>query len=325
MNQSSEMNRDIRTGMFGALLLIRPYSIVGLFLLYFVAKVIATKSIALDYKTFLLFTPVLLSWAFLTFLLEAEHKHSNRKQVSHVYSAVSILVAIILGIAWTKAESIIFAIVLAIFTVLYIKKNSVKVLGNLSFISRGFMELSIFFYSASLYVGGEILNNSFTVFGLIVLLITSVRSLLGDIRDTKFDSFTFSKTFGYGISYQISIMLYTLAAIFLYAATNSLEVIFPIIAIVVTLLFIDSGRIFHRLAVILSSFVMANYILFLANAPSIIIVDILFICILSNLVFYDAVPRESNPKEITSTRYGFIPWATPNKEWTGQDKDAKNN
>ncbi len=288
-------------------ILLRPYSLPGLFLLYYLAKVIITNSLNLNLLNILMFVPVFFAWTFLTLFLEAQHKHSNREKIPYSYPITALLITILFAIFFNGLTPLLPLVFFLIFTYLYTKKNSTRFSGNTSFIMRGFMETSLFFFALSLF-SNSYLNIQIIFLGIAILLITSARNLLGDIRDTKFDETTFSVSFGDGLSYIVSTVLYIFGGFVLFFISNySIGIIFPLILMVILLLFIDNGYMFHRLSVLLSTVLISMYILFLTgNNSLIILLNVIFLSILFNLVFYDLVPRHANPKGI-NTKFGILP------------------
>ncbi len=291
-------------------ILLRPYSLPGLFLLYYVAKVMATGSLGLGVRDAFAFVPIFLAWTFMTMLLEAEHKHSNREKIPYSYPFVALIATIVLVVALAGFAPLIPLIFFMLFTYMYTKKNSIPIFGNISFVTRGFMEISLFFLSLSLFYHAY--PQAITVlFGFAILLITSARNLIGDIRDTKFDEVTFSVRFGNRIAYIVSMILYGIGGYVLFGITQAaLGVVFPIILMIALLFIADNGNMLHRLAVMLSSIIIAAYILFITgNSYLLLLLNVMFLGVLCNLVFYNLVPRRSNPQDI-QTAFGIAPWLT---------------
>ncbi len=289
-------------------ILLRPYSLPGLFLLYYLAKVIVTHSLAINAKTILEFIPIFFAWTYFVLLLEAQHKHSNREKIPYSYPIISLAITAISAIIFGGIAPIIPLAAFVLLTYAYTKKTRIPLLGSLSFIVRGLAETSLFFLSLSI-LSTNYLQIPTIIFGLVILLITSARNLIGDIRDTKFDEMTFSVRFGNPMGYLVSIFLYIIGGYLLFNLSYwSLVAIFPLILMTVCLLMVDNGYILHRLAVILSSIIMATYILLISgNSILIFLLNIVFLAVLSNLLFYNLVPRRSNPIDIP-TKFGIAPW-----------------
>ena len=311
-----------------AFILIRPYSLPGIFLLYYLTKVIVTNNLGLDTRFLFEFVPVLFGWIFLTLLLEAEHKHSNRERIPYSYSAIALIVAVVLSVFFNGLTPIIPLIFFIAFTFLYIKKNSVPILGNTSFISRGFAEAMLFFFSLSI-LSTTYLQASNIMLALAIVLITSARNLIGDIRDTKFDDVTFTARFGNRLGYTVSIFLYAVGGCVLFIISNgTLGVVFPIILMIILLAIIDNGHMFHRLSVLLSAITIVAYILFIiGDSNLLLLLNIIFLSIICNLVFYNLVPRKSNPDDIAPT-FGIAPWSReiqPNKSAVGKHSRIASN
>ena len=317
---------ELKTKLSGVFILLRPYSLPGLFVLYYVANVIVTKSLELNINSIFRFVPVFFAWSFMTLLLEAEHKHSNREKIPYSYPAIALVIAIISAIAFNGLTPILPLIFFMGFTYMYIKKNNISILGNVSFISRGFMETSLFFLSLSI-LSTSYIQMSNILFGLIILLTTSARNLIGDIRDTKFDEVTFTARFGDKLGYVVSILLYLAGAYVLFIVSHgAFGTVLPILLMVLLLIIIDNGHMFHRISVFLSTITMAAYILFLTgNGSFLILLNLIFLSIICNLVFYNLVPRRSNPDDVAII-FGVAPWSKRqiNQKMTKSSKYIKN-
>lgn len=284
--------------------LLRPYSLVDLFLVFVAARTIALRNISFDIKDVYLFVPVFFVWCYITWLLEAEHKHKFRENVPYWLSLIAILISAIIGIT-ANVESLLFVLVVVIATNLYIKKGSISILGRYSFFFRGLMEVGTFFFALSLFEKTSAFSLEHILFGLVVLIVYSARSLIGDIRDTQFDKITFPATYGNTKSYLLSIILFLIGALVLVNISSSI-VVFPIILFAVTLVFYDNGYELHRATLPLTSIVLLTYTLFIVDKTPIVLLDVLFVAVLSNFVFYNYVPRESNPVERVKSRFSFI-------------------
>ena len=304
-------------------ILLRPYSLPGLFLLYYLAKIVVTHSLGLNIKYLIMFLPVFFAWTYLTLFLEAEHKHSNREKISYYYPAAALIITILLSVAFGGTLSLIPIAFFLLFTYLYVKKNNISILGKTSFIMRGFMETSLFFISLSLF-SNIYLQFSTVLLGIGILLITSARNLLGDIRDTKFDTLTFTAQYGDNLGYVVSIVLYSIGAYILFILSGNIGIIFPILVMIFLLFVINNGHMFHRLSVLLSTIIISMYILFLSgNSELIFLVNIIFLSIVCNIIFYNLVPRRSNPPDIL-TIVGIVPWTKTNSRSQIYNKTKKN-
>ena len=284
--------------------LLRPYSLVDLFLIFVAARTIALKNISIGLGDLYLFLPVLFIWCYITWLLEAEHKHKFRETVPYWISTVVVLISAIIG-AIVNFESLLFVLVVIVSTNLYIKKGSISFLGRYSFLSRGLMEVGTFFFALSLFEKISAFSLEHILFGLVVLMVYSARNLIGDIRDMQFDKITFPATYGNTKSYLLSIFLFLTGALVL-VNISSITVVFPIILFAVTLIFYDNGYELHRATLLLTSIVLINYALFIVDKIPIVLLDVLFVAVMANFIFYNYVPRESNPIEKVKSRFSFI-------------------
>ena len=310
----------IKKKLFAVLILLRLYSLPGLFLLYYLAKVIITKNLGLDLKSAIMFLPVFFAWAYFTLLLEAKHKHKNREKIPYSYPIIALIITILLSIILAGVNFMAPLIFFLVFTYVYTTKNSVKIIGSISFVVRGLAEMSLFFFSAALF-STTYLRSSIITIGVVIFLIASARNLLGDVRDTKFDRITFSARFGDKSSYCVSILLYIASAFVLFNLTNESGVIAPITLIVIMLITVDNGYLLHRVSVLLSSIIMVAYILSISgNSNILLLLDVIFLGIVGNLLFYNLVPRKSNPKEGTPVIFGIVPWRLKGVKKTEKSK-----
>jgi hypothetical protein len=313
---------ELKRKLMAAFILTRPYSLPGIFLLYYMAKVIITGNLMLSVYSILESIPVLAAWISFTLLLEAEHKHSNREKIPYSYPVITFVITVLSAIIFNGLIPIVPLIFFLIFVFAYIKKNSIPLLGNFSFVSRGFVEAVLFFFSLALF-SNSYLHLQYIALAFAVLLITSARNLIGDIRDTKFDEITFTVRFGDNVGYVVSILLYVIGGYALFTISQGTwGVVFPIIIMVLILAVIDNGHMLHRLSVILSSVVMAAYILYLTgNGALLFLLNVVFLCICCNFVFYDMVPRRSNPPN-APTAFGLAPWSGVQRPNTDHTKRA---
>ena len=297
----------IKEKMSAIFILLRPYSLPGLFLLYYTAKVLITKSLNLNVKFIFAFLPVFFAWAFMTLLLEAKHKHSNREKIPYLYPAVLLVLMILSAFIINGLDTLLPIAFFLLFTYLYIQKNTNRLFGETSFIMRGLMETSLYFIAIFLLSNSHIQTLEL-LFGLVIFLVTTARNLIGDIRDTKFDKMTFSVNFGNKVSYLVAIFLYSISSFVLFIMTSSIGVILPILLMIAILFIVENGYMLHRVAVLLSTIIMAMFILSISSNNSIIILtNVIFLSILSNLVLYGLVPRKSNPNDV-QTVFGVSSW-----------------
>lgn len=269
------------------LIIIRPYSWGGIILLGILANVIATKGLVLNADLAVDVFSALLIWSSSVYILEFFHqKVDNREPVTLLLPAV--LIFILLSImAWKNALTSLFSLlVIIVSVVIYSSKIKKSPLSGFSFMLRGLVEVNIFLIILFFHSFYDI-NSIFPVL-LAIYFMTNSRNLIGDIRDVKFDKYTFPKKYGVRASYVISTVLLLLA---IFNAYN-FEVTFPLIAYILVIALSRDAYFLHRIFVVTTIFFYANYILFVLN-ESIILVNILFVSIL--LAFtYSLVPRKSN-------------------------------
>ena len=285
--------------------LIRPYSIVDVLLLFLLARAVSVSHIQFNYMDLVYTTQYILLWFFLTLYLEAKHKHSYRKVISKKISYILLFLAAFISVFF-NIESLVFIVLIWLFTYLYIQKEKSKILGSLSSPIRGLYELSLFLFGVSLFIGLTEISITQFIIGIAIFFSYTARNLIADIRDVAFDTNTFTVRFGSRLSYLISFISYLISTLLLFILFSNILVVFPMLFLAIILLFYDNGYTLHRCCILTTSFTSVNIILFLLS-NDIFYINILFLLVLSNIVLYESIPRKSNPtpKIISNVRFLF--------------------
>lgn len=273
--------------------LIRPYSTVDVLMLLMLAKCLNhPPSLLLDLRDAYYAVVYLLLWAFLSLLLEAEHKHPYRGQVTHAIPLIAFFLAAFACAARTPMSLAPLAL-LGISAWLYTKKNVSVVIGHISCFLRGTYQASLFLLGMLLY-GHSTLAEQPLLIVLAIFLLYSGRNLVADIRDIAFDETTIPARYDRRTSYIISLACYVLAGCVLLIAFSSISVVFPIIVMALLMIVYDDAYNLHRCSILLTSFISCNIVLTTQSIP-LVYSHMLFLGGMVNLVTYNLTPRLSNP------------------------------
>ncbi len=269
------------------LLLIRPYTLPSIALVAVLARIASVQSIALDLNFALDIIFAFSVWGTMVYLNETLKTENGRPKIPFWVPIVFFAVAIIISL-FRNFYAIPLILTALISTILYWLK-SIKWIGSpFVFIFRGVTEIMIF-ASILLFYNVPLTDTIFT-FAAIILLVTNSRNLVGDIRDLRFDKYTFPATFGETAS-RLVVMLFILIAIWL---TSSLAVAFPLIVLILLILIIENGYDLHKIYVTTSIFYFLNLASSTLHSETLFL-NLAYIGILLNQT-YRMVPRKSNPK-----------------------------
>src|SRR3989344_9071230 len=240
------------------ILLSRPYTIPGIALVAILANVFVRGNLVLDYSTVIDIIFALVIWLLVVYLSESFHKHAERPKAPIAVPAAFFVIALIISII-VNYFTVLFLVLALIAAIVYSSKSIGWFGSSFVFIFRGGIELAIFL-SIILFHSANITNEALVV-GIMLLLITDSRNLIGDIRDVLSDKYTFPKKYGNTISYVVS-FIFTLIVIVL---TPSLYISIPLIAILLLLILSRSAYLLHHLFVVTTVFYLLNYISYLLS------------------------------------------------------------
>lgn len=291
-----------KTTILDYFIMTRPYSILDLFLLFYLSKVLATASILIRTEDLVLFLPVLFMWFFLTLSLEAKHNHSYRPEIKYAVPMFFLFAASYAGIL-RNIQSAFFIAGMVVSTALYCNKHN-NILGHISFLFRGMYQANIFLFSMSLFTTE--ITEFYYALSVAIGFITASRNLLGDIRDAPFDEFTFNVRFGKAAGYLASSLFLILGAAIISDLFGTVSVIMPIFILAALPLIYDNGYMLHQIAILVTSFTSILLMTFIADAKWMIPISVLFASIISIFIFYSLVPRKSNPIEVIKTEKGIL-------------------
>lgn len=278
--------------MLQKLILSRPYSWIGIVLVALLANVIATKNFIINIDMFVDIITAFLMWCFTLFIAEFIHRKVDKRGYKSPLLPILILIAVAIIFLYKNFLTLPILLVVLVANIIYSFKIKKWLLSAFSFMFRGILEVSIFIvvlFFHSFYS----LNDILPLILAIYLLVDS-RNLIGDIRDVDFDQYTFPRRYGINVSYVVSALLAIISLIIIL----NVMIVFPIIIFLFLLIKTRNSYLLHRIYVIVTTFFIMNYILFLLNY-NIIFSNVLFIAVILNFT-YPLVPRKSNPVKAPS-------------------------
>ncbi len=273
---------------------LRPYSWVDLILIGLVAKISIERSLDFFSKDVFMLIGLLSLWFFFNLILEARHGYSYRAKTNIFIIVILLIVPIITG-SFFNLYSNIFVLSSTLLISVYLLKNKNSLLGGLSPFIRGLIQSQYYLYSLMFYTTSIELNQIFIA--LIILIIYSMRAIVGDIRDYKHNKEANKKTLvvslGLNLSTIIIFMLVILSVIIILIISN-IYVAIPLILFSISLLFYKNGYVLHQLFIFVTSFISINFIVFFLNG-NLLFTNLIFLGVIMNLIFYPLLERKSNP------------------------------
>lgn len=269
------------------LILLRIYTLPSLLLIGALAYFTFNKGPINGLELIIASAVPLLIWCAMIYVVEYFHRDiDGRITISLIWSVIPFLIALGLSLIHDY-RTLLFFVVIVGSTILYASKKNAHKLSAFSFIFRGLVELSMFLLVGFFYE--KQLSLLFAPIGLIVSIyfITISRNLVGDIRDTKYDKFTFPKKYGTKNSYIVSGIVLLSAILF-----NNIWIAAPLIIPLVLIALQYNPYSLHKIFVISTVYFLVNQIA-VVTGVSLILTNALFIFSLAFL-FYESVPRKSN-------------------------------
>lgn len=271
------------------LLITRPYSWIGIILIGLLSNIAITKRFILGGDLFWDIFTALIIWYVAIFLGEYLHRKIDKRGLTRPTIPLIFSVMLALILFYKNMAALIFLPIIILADTVYSMKIKNWILSRFSFMFRGILEVSIFLIIAFFHNNYAIYK--FIPLLLIIYLLTNSRNLIGDIRDLKFDRYTFPNRYGVDVSYLVSLGFIIMSILL----SPNLLVAFPIISIMLLIFLYRNAYILHKIFVISAAFFYMNYIFFILD-ENLILVNILFLATLLNFT-YDLVPRKSNPKK----------------------------
>lgn len=273
---------------------LRPYSWIDLFLMGLIGKFSLMNKLVFHQKDFFMAIGLLSLWCFFNLALELKHNYSYRAKPRITSLIFSILLALVIG-AYFNILSVIFTLLSILLVTIYLLKNKNIILGNISALVRGTIQSLYFFYALMFYT--EIINNVHIVIGIIIFLVYTARALIGDIRDMKHNKKEGKKTFivNYGVNLGIILIeILALSGILILIQYFDILIAIPLFVLCTILPFFRNGYKLHQFMIIITSFLSVNLISYFTN-NNLILMNIIFIGLFLNIIFYPLLKRKSNP------------------------------
>lgn len=265
----------------------RPYSWIGAISIALLANVISTGNLTLNSALLEDVLITLVSWISAILLLEYLHRDTD-KRIRSLSPFIFILIILILILAYKNPYTLILLFLAIPVGILYASKTRSWFISGFSFMFRGIWEVYIFL--TILFFHHYYNINSVFYIILIIYCLTISRNLVGDMRDVKYDKFTFPNRYGLKASYLISGVL-ILIPIFL---IKNLVVSLPLIFYLFLLALIRDSYISHRIFTLTTAFFLINYVAYFLNAYlCLAFINTLFIATLLNFT-YNLTPRRAN-------------------------------
>lgn len=280
---------------FSHILNLRPYSWIDIILLGYLAKFSVVKKLIFSFQDFYWIVGVLSLWLFFNSLLEKKHGYAYRGKEIVSTPILYLLLALIIGLI-AEPLSLIPVAISVLLVLLYLQKNKNILLGTISPIIRGLIQLT-YFYFAFLYYAQTISLESIVLASMACMML-AMRSLIGDIRDIKHNKIANKRTLPVTLGMINSKFIITLLAAIMISVGmgyfGSLLISFPLILFAVGLLINKYGYVLHQLVIITTSFLSINLIALFTN-QNVLFFNLIFLGIWINLIFYPLLKRKSNP------------------------------
>lgn len=277
------------------LLNLRPYSWVDILFLGFVAKFYGQRTLSFSSSDILPAVGLLMLWFFFNLVLEARHGYKERGKVSILPAVVALLLSIGIGVQHNP-NSLLWIGASTILVVIYLQKNRNQFLGTSNNVVRGLIQSTYFFYAVDLYHVG--FDTKIWILGLLIFLLITARSLVGDIRDVKHNKVANKQTvpvvWGVPVTEVIILILLLFSVVVTGEAFNNYWLTLPAVLFGIGLLCTKNGYVLHQLMVVTCTFFLAN-LLISFTGQSVLFMNLLYSGIFLNLFFYPLLPRKSNP------------------------------
>lgn len=279
------------------LLNVRPYSWIDLVLLGYLSKFFVSGKMVFELSDSYFIAGLLSLWFFFNILLEKKHGYEYRGKVSHVPAIGFLLLASAIGAA-ANPISVVFVALSAVFSIAYLQKKVVPALGKLSFVTRGFIQVSYFLYALAFFTS-DIFSAGSIAISAMVFCIYAARAIVGDLRDIKHDSergkMTLPVTLGKKPAAVLAALLLLAAAGLQIFFFHSFIVSLPVLLFMVLLFFYENGYVLHQLSIHKTSFFHISLISLFTSHDAFFAV-LIFLGVFLNSVFYPLLERKSNPK-----------------------------
>lgn len=273
---------------------LRPYSWGNLIIIGYLAKTIKLGYFTVHWTDIFFISAMLSMWTFYNFLLEIKHNYKYRAKTSSLLPLFSALIAIMIAIQ--KPTSLFFVFSAFLLNYLYLLKQKNNILRLFSPIIRGLVESSYFLF-AYIFLDGQF-NPSAIYYTIIILIIYSLRSFIGDLRDFEHNKAAQKNTLAVLLGKKTSEILVVVSLISLLffnliISGNSL-LTFALITFSIAIVISRNWYILHQASIILTTFIILLFLTEIAKLPTILF-NLIYLSIILNLVFYPILERKSNP------------------------------
>jgi 4-hydroxybenzoate polyprenyltransferase len=273
---------------------LRPYSWVDLILLAYLAKFSVTGILSFSVNDIILIVEVLLWWFYFNSVLEMKKNHSYRARVPKILPILFLASMTVLAL-FVRTTSLIPLVVSTIGILLYLKKEEQKFWGITSCVIRGLIQVSFFIFI--LFFLKEEISVDQIILSVVIFLLFVERAILGDLRDEKSDrerrKMTIVVVLGTKVTKWISILI-LLTSVLVLLHFGSVLATLPILFLTLLLFFYSNGYILHQLMIFTTSAVWVNCIA-IFTGQNLVLLNLIYLGILLNLVFYPLLERKSNP------------------------------
>lgn len=282
------LNRGVT--FFDYAILARPYTIPAIILISLLANSVANQALLIDLTTFSDVIFGLFLWFAMVYLNESFKTQYGRAKINFIYPLGFFAIAVL--IAFIKNPITLILLVLAALSTLFYFFKSKKWAGScFMFIFRAGVEGAIFF--SILLFHGTVLTYQLLILGLLIIMLTDIRNLIGDMRDVRFDKYTFPVKYGVGLTKALLLVL----LVFCYVLFPNLFIFIPLLVSGVLLFYLNDFFFLHKLFVVSTSFYLLNHIATIIGSDALIISNMGFFIVLATTT-YELVPRPSNPRKI---------------------------
>ena len=274
----------------------RLYSCVDVIFLGLLAKFSVTNTLTFDLFDLIVAASMASLRFFSSLLLELKHNYTYRGEISLSIILPLIFFPILIGIKYNYTSLAVTAATM-LFISFYLSKNKGGLIGINNMLLRGMVQLCYFVYASTIYGSGSWPNKQF-ILGIIIFLIYSARGLVADLRDAVHNSEmgkqTFPVAFGL-IKSRILVLLFLIIASFIqYMYFKSILSIIPILIYMSGIFIYQNSYVLHQLMIMTTMFFHISTITLLTG-NNLIFINLIYLGIFLNQIFYPILKRKSNP------------------------------
>lgn len=301
MKRIASNKRNVLKNIFN----LRPYSWIDAVLIGLVGK-FYSGVMDFGFMDSIMIIGIFLLWVFYNTSLELAHSYSYRAKPNMIIPIASFILLVSLALSFSYYAALA-GLISCLLVLMYNQKNRGFIFGNLSLVLRGLIQCSYFFYGLFFYINSlESVNMIHMHIGLVIILLSSSRAIIADIRDIKHNRKMNKQTFPVVFGTKISIIVIEILSIISLLLMLRINIFcLPVFLLGIALLFYDNGYVLHQLMITTTSF--TSYLL-ITNVigNNLIMFNIIFISVFLNLIFYPLLERKSNPKFMQPNKISFF-------------------